>query len=261
MLTLENDAVAEAGGERFARRLPAQWSEESGRKVARFLFPDLPGKTFRVRPQKDDFFAWDPPQLLLQPPAEEARILIRDGGPNASLAFRVKDAQTGEPVPGFELTLEFPGSTTPARRMGARSGQAFLEHLPLERALAWRVEAPDHVPALGELAAFQLSEPREDGELRVCELELRPGWGEAYRFLDARSRKPMSGIEVLLDGVAAGVSDEQGELLVRAPARPARIEYHGTDGGIPLRTLQAERKLERRAVVRVSPVPPKKGKG
>jgi Carboxypeptidase regulatory-like domain len=261
VLTLENDTVAEAGGERFVRRLPAQWSEESGRKVAHFLFPDLPGKSFRVRPQKDDFFVWDPPQLTLQPPAEEARILIHDGAPNASLAFRVKDAQTGEALSAFELTLEFPGGTTAPRRMGAHSGQAFLEHLPLERALGWRVEAPDHAPALGTLADFQLSEPREDGELRVCELELRPGWGEAYRFLDARNRGPLAGIEVLLDGVAAGVSDEHGELLVRAPARPARIEYQCAERGIALRPLQAERKLERRAVVRVAPAPPKKGKG
>ena len=260
VLTLEDDAAAAAGGERFARRVRANWEEESGREVARFLFRDLPKQSFRVQVQKDDFFAWDPPALALQPPAEDARIVIRDGIPNASLCFRVKDAQTGEAIPGFELTLEFPGSKLGPRRQGARSDQAFLDHLPLDRKLAWRVEAGGHEPQLGDLAAFQVLERRDDGELRVCELELHPGWGETYRFVDARNRTPLKGVQVLLDGREAGTSGPGGRVSVRATAQPGRIEYKADDLSIAARPLRAERRAGCVSDVLVAPAKPQKGK-
>jgi hypothetical protein len=257
-LTLEHDPVADAGGEPFVRRQRAQWTEEAGRSVALFRFPDLPKQSFRIGLQKDDFFAWEPQQLVLQPPAEDARILIRDGIPNASLAFRVKDAQSGELLPNFELTLEIPGGRAPPRRMGARSGRPFLEHLPLDRKLGWRVECEGHAPALGDLGDFQVVEPLEQGELRVCELELRPGWGEAYRFVDARNRAPLKGVRVLLDGVESGASAANGRVLVHAPVQPARIEYRCDELGIAPRLLKAERRSGCVADVRVGPAP--KGK-
>jgi len=260
VLSLENDPVAEAGGERFTRQLRAQWSEEAGRKVANFVFPELPKQVFRVVAQKEDFFVWDPQQLTLQAPAEDARILIRDGVPNASLAFRAKDGLSGEAIEGFELTLEFPGAHWAPRRMGARSGQAFLEHLPLERPLNWRLDAVGHAPALGNQSAFQVLERREDGELRVCELELRAGWGESYRFIDARSRSPLKNIVVLLDGNEAGKSGLSGQVLVRAAAQPASIEYKCDELGIPPRPLRAERRTGCSADVRVGPGQPAKGK-
>ncbi len=260
VLTLENDVAAEAGGERYARRMRAQWSEEAGREVARFRFPDLPKQSFRLQVQKDDFFAWDPPLLTLQPPAENARILIRDGIPNASLCFRAKDAQTGEPIEGFELTLEFPGSRTGPRRMGARSDRAFLEHLPLERKLSWRVEAAGHVLALGDLSAFEIVEPRADGELRVCELALKPGWSEAYRFVDSRNRKPLEGVQVLLDGRESGTSGANGRVLARAPAQPGRIEYKCDALSISARPLRTEKRSGCVADVLVAPAKPQKGK-
>jgi hypothetical protein len=258
VLTLENDAAAESGGERFARRVRAQWSEEGGREVARFSFPDLPKQAFRVQVQKDDFFAWDPPQLALQPPAEDARIVIRDGIPNASLCLRVKDAQTGEVIPGFELTLEFPGSKLGPRRLGARSDQPFLEHLPLDRRLAWRVETGGYAPELGDLSAFEVVERRGEGELRVCELELRPGWGDTYRFVDARNRTPLKGVQVLLDGREAGTSGASGRVPVRAAAQPGRIEYKCDELGIAARPLRAEKRAGCVADVLVAPA--KKGK-
>jgi hypothetical protein len=236
----------------------AQWQEEEGRQVARFRFVDLPKQTFRVQVQKEDFFAWDPPQLALQPPAEDARILIRDGIPNASMCFRVKDAQTGELIPGFELTLEFPGSKLGPRRTGARSDQPFLEHVPLDRRLAWRVEAGGYAPELGDLSAFEVVERRAEGEVRVCELELRPGWGDTYRFVDARNRTPLKGVQVLLDGREAGTSGASGRVSLRAAAPPGRIEYKSDELSIAPRPLHAERRAGTVADVLVAPA--KKGK-
>ena len=260
-LTLENDTAAHAGGERYERRVRGQWEDAGGRKVAHFSFPDLPKLGFVLTVQKDDFFTWDPSRLVVQPPSEGTRILIRDGVPNASLAFRVKDASTGEPVPKFELTLEFPGDRMPARRIGARSEQSFLEHFPLERRLVWRLDTAGYAPAAGELAAFQVSERRADGELRVCELELRPGWGECYRFVDSRSRAPLPGIHVLLDGVDAGTSDKAGQVRVHAPTQPGRLEFSSDALTPPLRLLRADRRNGCYCDVRVATNVMPKGKG
>jgi len=260
VLSLENDPVAEAGGERFTRPVRAQWREEGGRQVASFSFPDLPKQSFRVAIQKDDFFAWDPQQLTLQPPKEDARILIHDGIPNASLCFRAKDAQTGEALQGFEVTLEFPGTRLQSRRMGASSDRPFLEHLPLDRKLSWRVEAGGHVPALGDLSDFQVVEVRAEGELRVCELSLPPGWGESYRFVDSRNRSPMKGMRVLLDGVEAGTSNAGGRVLVQAATRPGRIEYKNDELGIAPRSVRADRRTGCSTEVRVDPGKPARGK-
>lgn len=259
-LALENDPVGAAGGERFERHQSARWLDEGGRKVARFEFPDLPREAFQITIQKNDFFSWDPPRLSLQPPVDETRILIRDGIPNASLAFRVKDASSGEPIPQFDLTLEFPGERDPPRRLGGRSGQSFLDHLPLERHLLWRVDAGGHALAIGDLSAFQVLEPRPDGELRVCELELQPGWGEYYRFIDSRTLAPLPGVHVLCDDVDCGASDEGGRVLVRAAAKPGRIEYRADALGAQSRPLKVDRRTGCTSDVRVATSPPK-GKG
>ncbi|MBK7643020.1 MAG: carboxypeptidase regulatory-like domain-containing protein [Planctomycetes bacterium] len=250
-LTLEDDLLAGENGARFARHVRAQWHEENGRKVADFHFPDLPRLAFHLAIEKDDYFTWDPLQWTVQPPSENSRILIRDGIPNASLAFRVKDAATGEALSKFQLTLEFPGQKTAPLTQAARSDHSFLEHLPLEHPLRWRVSLGDHAPAVGGMAAFQLIEKRDDGEWRVCELELRPGWGECYRFQDSRSRAALEGVEVLLDGVGVGKSDSQGRVVVRSGAQPGRIEYRSDALGIAPRSLRADRRTGCFANVRV----------
>ena len=67
---------------------------------------------------------------------------------------------------------------------------------------------------------------------------------------------------MLLDGVEAGTSGPGGRVLVRAPTRPARIEYKSDELGIKPRPLKAERRNGCVADVRVAPAqPPRKGKG
>lgn len=222
-LTLEDDPAAAAGGERFERRVPARWALEEGRKVARFEFPGLPAQSYRLQVEKDDFLAWDPTRLSLRPPAEDVLIRIADGVPNAGYAFRVRDAQTGEVLPLLHLALEFPASRMPSRRLDVHDDAIFLGHVPLERPIAWRLDCAGHAPAVGNQSAFEIVERRGASEVRVCELQLQPGWGEYYQFLDARNRSALAGARVLLDGREAGTTDVRGCVLVRAREKPAAV--------------------------------------
>ncbi len=258
-LTLENDLNAAAGGERFERHVPGKWSLENGRRVARFEFADLPEQGYRLQVEKDDFFSWDPLRLSVRPPADDVRIRIADGVPNAGYVFRLRDADTGETLPAFGLTLEFPGSRMTPRRLDGHSDAIFLGHVPLDRPLLWRLDCGGHAPAIGTQAAFQVVETRGASEVRVCELELRAGWGEYYQFLDARNRNALPGVHVLLDGNDAGTSDARGCVLVRARTQPQNIEFTRPGQGIEApRPLRTGKRNGRAFEVLVAQPPPRK---
>lgn len=252
-LTLEDDPAAAAGSERFERRVPARWALEDGRKVARFEFPQLPARSYRLQVEKDDFFAWDPTRLTLAPPAEDVRIRIADGVPNAGYALRVRDADTGEVLPLLHLTLEFPGSRVPTRRLDVHDDAIFLGHVPLDRRIAWRVDCDGHAPAVGGQAAFEIVEQRGASEVRVCELELHAGWGEYFQFLDVRNRNALVGARVLLDGREAGTTDVRGCVLVRAREKPSSIELLRAGAAEPQRVGAGKRNGRPLEVVLAAP--------
>ena len=110
---------------------------------------------------------------------------------------------------------------------------------------------------VGNQGAFQLFETREASDVHVCELQLKPGWGEYYQFLDARNRNPLAGVHVLLGGIDAGTSDERGRVLVRARQQPASLEFTWPGHGIDQpRALRTGRRNGRAAEVLVAPPPP-----
>lgn len=239
-----------------------EWKEVQGRMVAIVEFLELPADLYRLSIDKQDFFRWEPGSQKLEPPVEEARILIMDAVPHTDLAVRAIDRHSGQVIVRGNLQVEFGG--------GGRGGvrdfspditQVLVRDFPTERKFSWRLDVPGYGPAIGNERAFQIEETWKGRTTRVAEIELTQGHGEAYMFFSEqnRRRKPVAGVKVLHDGREVGSSGTDGICLVNAPFAPRLVQFQAESLGYPEPTaLQGSRKD--RFVEVVIPVKSNKGK-
>ncbi len=177
---------------------------------------------------------WIPGVLELDAPVAGLQIWCRDRARRVTLAFRVLDAMSGEPLENWSASAL---RQTPSADRGVlvHAGPLALEGFPVDSGLEWSLWAPGHAPAFGDERAFVAS----DDHNWVAEARLRDGWGLRLLALGRDpAMRPLPGARVWLDGQSAGTTDALGRIDLWAPERPSGLEVrwgalHARRGGLP----------------------------
>ncbi len=195
-----------------------RWEEREGRKVAPFAFDNLPAGEYELSILSwRSHFRWDG-LVPLSPPRDGIVLSCRDTDPVRTLEIRVHDAGTGEPLERSCCSLQAAGCAT-AQITSGGSGRCSYEDVPLEAELAWWASAAGYVPRWGDASGAVVV-----GESLVIDVGLSPGWGARVRTLEQGTGVPLAGVELLLDGQPAGVTDENGCLDLVRSVLPGRVE-------------------------------------
>ncbi|HJP01498.1 MAG TPA: carboxypeptidase-like regulatory domain-containing protein [Planctomycetota bacterium] len=201
---------------------PVRWSEGSEGLVGEFTFRDVPRGAYVVTPGPFWYWSWEPPSLAVEPPAAGLEFVLADGAGACDLALSAADDAGGQAL--SEVTVYLRTGARELSFAGLASGAVFLEGWPEGSECDWTVEHAGHVPLSGVFAAF--SEPSGATPcVRTLAVTLESGWGTTFVALGLDALEvetPLAGVEVRLDGELVGLTDDRGELAVRAARRPAR---------------------------------------
>ena len=222
----------EGAGSSFTQR--PQWAEHDGQWVAPFEFVNLSAAEYNLRLSSErSNYRWNPYPLTVSPPTEGLILTCRDDEAVSEVEIRVTRAGTDEGPCVDELIVE--GCPHPWTSMGSSGGEdvparSFYKNVPLDAAVNWFAWAEGCAPQWGDESALV-----SEGDVRVIDVALEPGWGGRLWATSTSPAAPLAGVEVLLDGQSAGVTDEQGKLILVRPTAPARIdlvlEGHHFEGG------------------------------
>ena len=135
--------------------------------------------------------------------------------------LQAEDAETGRALDGLvDVWFRVAGNDS------ASCTKAPIEWSSYAGDVRWALRAPGYRPVFGDHHAF-VDEPFGPwGEGRVATARLQPGWGARVRVIDQR-RLPLAGVLVLMEGRAAGATDESGLLDIARDVRPRTIGLAG----------------------------------
>ncbi len=213
----------------------ASKTEPSGEEVIEFLFHDVAPGTYELTLSSTDHHRWSPKKITVTPPADDLEIWLYDERDTITLAFRVTDAQTGEPIEDY-TAYSVKTEVTEENGVLFHAGPVKLDDFPLDARIRWRLWADGYAPASGDERDF-LEE--EDGRW-VAEVKLEPGWGRRFVVLGRNpTMRPLEGAQVLLDGDVAGKTDANGALDVFRETAPESLDVIWADWKVLDPTVQS----------------------
>lgn len=187
-------------------------------KSLHFEFEDVPVGDYELSLFALGAFHWEPKSVRVRAPAVGLDFVRFDREQALPLVFDVYDALTGDAIVEFSSAhLEQTVSETSGVFMhaGPFEGQAF----PLASSFHWSVWADGYRASFGDETTFEL----RDGK-RVARVELRAGWSARIVVLGREpTLRPLYRARVEIDGVFAGVTDQDGALVVKRNAEPETI--------------------------------------
>jgi hypothetical protein len=188
--------------------------------VGRFAFEDVPNGSYRLLVfVQDSPFQIVPTEVVVSPSAGPLEFVIHDDVPTSDVVFRAHRADTGEPIPDFTAWYR-PAHGWGANSKEATEGEALVSGYPHDRPFVWVVGRTGF-----ELAEGDQSDLTMEGETRVAECSLRPGWGGQFFVSEpGEDRNGIEGLWLLCDGVRVGPTRVEGRLPISLPQRPERIE-------------------------------------
>ncbi len=202
--------------ELFAKpRITLEWRAlDDETLVADFELEAPLGERYRVRLDTLDMFAWG---AIGEARVGDSPVEFSLDDRTQLLEITILDEVSGEAIEAAETALnlglyndwldgsyvELPGMPTAIEAS----------------ALSWCVSAPGYVPVFGDLSDFTQSEER----VQSLVLKLKRGWGTRFEIFDRRTLRPLTGVDVLLDGTSAGVT-QAGWLDARLPEIPTTLD-------------------------------------
>jgi len=165
---------------------------------------------------------WDATRKRVSANVGTVEFVCLDAGapPPGHAQVRVVDAAKKQPIAGAGVTTLLEGMHF-MTQTGA-DGVADLGPCLAGQSVPLLVRACGYAPALLEVVAGAEESPPH-------EVALHPGWGTLLMVVQPDPSgyrgKPLPGVRVLVDGVAAGTTDARGFLLLSTAARPARLEF------------------------------------
>ena len=213
-----------------------EWEERDGVWVAPFTIDHLvPGEYDLLLDAFGSYYRWDALPLSLVPPREDLVLTCYDTDPVELLKIVVTDARTGEAVriPYGGIALE---GCAHAQQSIVGGGERIYEKVPVGVPMTWWVAAEGYVPQWGTEGAIAGTEPFKDMVFHVIPVALEPGWGARIEARELASRDALAGVEVVVDGEFAGVTDATGRFELTRPQKPAQIDlrregWHFVRGG------------------------------
>lgn len=208
---------ADPGFSRKARLAAAQ--EPDGSTAIAFRFEGLPHGTYRLSVSSPVAEVWEPREQTVTTPADDVEVWCRDRVDRVRLVFDVRDAETGEPIEGFEVMGL---RQTVSQREGVLMHAAPLasEAFPVDGRVEWSVFVSGHAPAFGDETAFQ---PDGAGAW-VARVALRRGWGARVVALGRDpTMRPLDGAVVEVDGAFVGQTGANGWLDLELAGAPGTV--------------------------------------
>jgi hypothetical protein len=208
----------------LARAELAAHEEPGGEVVIEYSFEEVPAGGYELSLSSLGPHVWSPPARLVSPPADGVDFLRLDAGERVRIAFRVRDAQTGESIADWQA-WSLRASVSPDAGVLLHAGPLAAGAITLHGRLEWSLVAPGYAPAFGDERAFRPdAESDGTGQRLVADVALRRGWSTRFVVMarDPHAR-PAPGARVELDGRPAGRTDANGVLDVWRAERPARV--------------------------------------
>ena len=202
-----------------------EWTERDGEQVGTFVFESVPAGEYELSLQSFmDKFAWTPTTATVRPPADGIELVCEDDVATRNIAFNVLDG-SGERIEEHFKLLTSTGGGALSGLGGLSSGQLHLVGVPAEGRFDWAVAAEGYATFFGDESDFEGENSYAEGDTVWVDVRLERGWARRLRVLDSETRRPIPGVEIVLDGEAVASTDEQGQAWVRRPAEPARTEF------------------------------------
>ena len=156
--------------------------------------------------------------MTVSSPAEGLEFICQDDTPTFALDFRAIDAETGQPIEQT-WTIVWQGDPLDDIRLNHDWESGLYKGVPEGVPLRWILRAADYRLATGDESDF-----RSEGELRVLEARLRPGWGQVFK-VTTREDDPIPDVELVVDGESVGYTDAQGMVSMNLDAKPKSLEF------------------------------------
>jgi hypothetical protein len=158
---------------------------------------------------------FEPSMVKLAPDAPTATMVALPQGPLVTVEMLVVDAESGEPIPGAEIGWSSRGVSYWMLATGD-DGIERMSDTPAETESHGFVRAPGYRMSVARIV------PERDGtSLRV---PLERGWSNFVRVLAMDGFANVPEIEVLVDGVSVGKTDENGLIRIEGDGPPELIE-------------------------------------
>jgi len=185
-----------------------------------FEFETVPRGNYRLTLYPRDGLRYAKPTRFLSPPATNIEFVAI--GESDPVRFRPIDKESGQEIPLWNAWVLSSGrwcEVTACADAQKRHGnlEVTLEPSDIER---WILAADGYRPAMGGAPDSARVDAR-----------LESGWGGAMFFVEGwgllvkEQGRPLSGVEVLADGLPVALSDQDGAALLSLPRRPGLIEW------------------------------------
>ncbi|MCZ6597114.1 MAG: hypothetical protein O7B99_05730, partial [Planctomycetota bacterium] len=166
-----------------------------------------------------DNMRWSTLSMTVSPPAEGLEFICEDDTPTFDLGFRAFDAETGRRIEERTWTIVWQGDPLDDIRLDDDYETRLYEGVPEGLPYRWVLRAKGYRLAWGDETAF-----RTEGDLRVVEAHLVPGWGQIFK-VTTPEREALQGVEILVDGESMGRTDERGMIAIDVDFRPRSLEF------------------------------------
>lgn len=194
------------------------WREVDGELAAPFEFADVPQGEYVLELRPIDNRRWESLRQVVVAPAEDLEFLCLDEGPTLELGFRAVDARDGTSLARANAIL-WHGEPVEELRLDDDWETGRYLGVPADSALTWVVRADGYQLAWGDDGAIP-----DEGDPRVVETRLAPGWGQVFK-VTTRERDPLEGVELVVDGASVGRTDAQGLIAVSRDRLPTSLAF------------------------------------
>lgn len=196
----------------------AVYKKTEGQFVAQFSFEKLPRGLYRLKLEPRDNRCWSPAMKTVAVPRDAVDFICEDEAATFDLAFQSIDAETNVEL-GNSWIIVWHGRGEEERRLIRDLESGHYLGVSEGDPLHWMVRAEGYRLAWGEATRFE-----ENGPLRIVRVRLVSGWGQVFK-ITTPEREPIQGVEVLVNGARASVSDSGGRAILDLDKKPERLEF------------------------------------
>lgn len=200
----------------------ATYRKRDGEYRAAFSFEEVPSGSYELSLEPLDNMRWERLSMTVSPPAEGLEFICEDDVSTFDLEFRVVDAQTGARI-ASSWSIVWQGDPLEDVRLDADWEAGLYKAVPDGASLRWVLRAKGYRLAVGDETRMRI-----EGDRRVIDVKLEPGWGQMFK-VTTTELVPLQGVALFADGNSIGVTDSRGMVSMDLDAKPGALEFRYED--------------------------------